>query len=70
MHSRRAAIRAVTLAGLAGALALASLATGAVPFEARTLDGSRNNQRNPDWGRSNMATSSGGHGAASLLAAR
>jgi len=54
MHSRRAAIRAVTLAGLAGALALASLATGAVPFEARTLDGSRNNQRNPDWGRSNM----------------
>jgi hypothetical protein len=53
MHSRRAAIRAVTLVGLAGAFALASIATGAVPFEVRTLDGSQNNQRSPDWGRSN-----------------
>jgi hypothetical protein len=53
MHSRRAAIRAVTLAGLAAAFVLASLA-GAVPFEVRSLDGSRNNQRSPDWGRSNI----------------
>jgi len=53
MHSRRAAIRAVTLVGLAVAFVLASLA-GAVPFEVRALDGSRNNQRSPDWGRSNV----------------
>ena len=52
MHSRRAVIRAVTLVGLAAAFVLASLA-GAVPFEVRALDGSRNNLRSQDWGRAN-----------------
>lgn len=53
MQTRRAITQAVVGAGLVAAFALAPLASSAVPFEVRTLDGRHNNQRNPNWGRSN-----------------
>ena len=45
-------MRKVIFAALVAGLVVVPLAA-AVAFETRTLDGSRNNERHPDWGRSN-----------------
>jgi len=51
VQRRRAIFRGVTYVVIVIAFVLAP-ASAAVPFEVRTLDGSQNNQRRPDWGRS------------------
>jgi hypothetical protein len=56
MQQRKAITQTIVLAGLVFAFAVAPLVDAVpvqVPIEVRTLDGSRNNQRNPDWGRAN-----------------